>query len=131
MTAQVILDKDVPAAVKNNMKEKFAGYTALAWKQDVPGFISADFVLNKVKMNATFNTNGGWVSTLIYFKKEEFPSQIVAFVSSNYAGAKIISCAKSESVKEKTHELRIKYNEELYDLVLNEDYSLKLKSKVE
>ncbi|MCY7360638.1 MAG: hypothetical protein LH629_01010 [Ignavibacteria bacterium] len=128
--AQIILEKDVPASVKNKLKEMFSTTEGVSWKQDVPGFVSADFIMDKKRMNATFITSGGWVSTVVYFKKDEIPAEVIAYINSNYSGAKTMTCGFSTSVKEKTYESRIKYNGEAYDIILNEDFSFKMKSKV-
>jgi len=129
--AQLILDKDIPQPVKTELKTRYPAATGTMWKQDLPGFVTAEFMQDKKRMNVVFSTSGGWVSTASYSKKDEYPAEVMAYINSNYSGAKIVTCALAESVKEKTYETRIRYNGESFDIILNSDFSFKLKSKVE
>ena len=132
VNAQVMREADVPAGVKSKMTEMFPDANAVVWKQDMPGFVSADFVRNKTKTSATFTTSGSWVSTSTSVKQEEFPATANQYLLTTYQDGKVSQCMLSESVKEKTYECRVKSKTAgEYDLVFDTAGNLKLKTAAE
>src|ERR1043165_6399643 len=73
VSAQTMNADHVPAIVKNKMQEKYPQANGLSWRESAPGFVEANFTLNKQKCNAIFATTGTWVSTELTIMKEEFP----------------------------------------------------------
>lgn len=125
--AQVVREADVPVSVKNKMTQMFPDANAAVWKTDMPGFMSVDFVQGKTRKSATFTTSGGWVSTEVTVKPEEFPAAASAYVNTNYPDGKMTQCVKAETSTKKTFECRVKSKGTQYELVFDEAGNLAMK----
>ena len=125
--AQVVREADVPVSVKNKMTQLFPDANAAVWKSDMPGFMTVDFVQGKTRKSATFTTSGGWVSTEVAVKPEEFPAAASTYVNTNYADGKMTQCVKAETSTKKTYECRVKSKGTQYELVFDETGNLAMK----
>lgn len=125
--AQVIREADVPSSVKSKMTQMFPDANAAVWKNDMPGFLSVDFVQAKTRKTATFTSSGGWVSTEVSIKPEEFPAAASTYVNANYPDGKMTQCVKAETSTKKTYECRVKSKGTQYELVFDETGNLTMK----
>src|SRR6185436_11600846 len=82
-SAQMVDPKYVPESVKKKFEIKFPDVTGVSWTQDEPGFINANFSLDKHRVLAMFVTNGGWISTETTLKETEFPTEAISWIKSN------------------------------------------------
>jgi hypothetical protein len=95
--AQTINADLVPAVVKNKMQEKYPEAKGLYWRESAPGFVEANFTLNKQKCNAIFVTTGAWVSTDFTITPEEFPKSAQDYLATASVADKVMRYYRSES----------------------------------
>jgi hypothetical protein len=96
-SAQTINADLVPAVVKNKMQVKYPEARGLYWRESAPGFVEANFSLNKQKCNAIFVTTGAWVSTDFTIAQAEFPQAASDYLTNVAFADKVIHYYRSES----------------------------------
>ena len=96
-SAQTINADLIPPVVKNKMKEKYPDAKGLYWRESGPGFVEANFTINKQKCNAIFVTTGAWVSTDFTITKEEFPEAAYDYLTKVANAEKVTRYYRSES----------------------------------
>ncbi len=97
LAAQTINADLVPSVVKNKMQEKYPEAKGLYWRESAPGFVEANFSINKQKCNAIFVTTGAWVSTDFTITKEEFPQAASEYLANGSLADKVTRYYRSES----------------------------------
>jgi len=122
--AQPVDPKYVPESVKEKFEIKFPGVNYVRWSQDEPGFINANFVLDKHKMQAMFATNGGWISTETTLKESEFPQEALNWINTNYPDRKFVSLDKSETMKGVEYECELRSKSVKYRLTFDTEGKL-------
>lgn len=80
---QTISEQYVPEIVKAKLRKMYPEAKGVYWRQPMPGFLDAYFVLNKKKANATFQVGGDWVSTEFEIDSMELPDTIRHYLSRN------------------------------------------------
>ncbi|MEO5675733.1 MAG: hypothetical protein ABIQ74_13905 [Chitinophagales bacterium] len=96
-SAQTINADLVPSVVKNKMQEKYPEARGLYWRESGPGFVEANFTINKQKCNALFVTTGAWVSTDFTITREEFPQAASDYLNKEVSADKVTRYYRSES----------------------------------
>jgi len=97
VSAQTINADLVPDVVKNKMQTKYPEARGLYWRESGPGFVEANFSLNKQKCNAIFVTTGAWVSTDFTIAQSEFPQAASDYLKNVAFADKVIRYYRSES----------------------------------
>lgn len=96
-SAQTINADLVPDVVKNKMQTKYPEARGLYWRESGPGFVEANFNLNKQKCNAIFVTTGAWVSTDFTITQDSFPKAASDYLMNVAFADKVTRYYRSES----------------------------------
>lgn len=80
---QTVSEQYIPPIVKEKLYKMYPDAKGVYWKQPMPGFLDAYFVLNKKKANATFQVGGDWVSTEFEIESAELPEPIRQYLASH------------------------------------------------
>lgn len=97
VSAQTINADLVPDVVKQKMKDKYPEAKGLYWRASGPGFVEANFTVNKQKCNAIFVTTGAWVSTDFTILQTEFPQAASDYLTNVAFADKVIRYYRTES----------------------------------
>jgi hypothetical protein len=118
--AQIIKEKDVPAAVINTHKTKFANAKNLKWeyKKDKKIYV-VDCINENYNTEVTYAQNGKWIKTEKEINEQELPKAITeSYLKSKYAQgsiSKIKEVSRNDS-KEKEYKLKVESGSLKYQL---------------
>lgn len=122
ISAQTINADLIPEVVKNKMQTKYPEAKGLYWRESAPGFVEANFSLNKQKCNAIFVTTGAWVSTDFTITKEEFPQAASDYLIGVAYADKVTRYYRSESKAKGTqYSADAKINGTMYTFIFDQD----------
>lgn len=88
---------NIPAVLKDKMNESYPEAKGIYWEQPMPGFIDANFTLDKKKCTATFTPSGAWVSTDFEIDATTFPDSAVHYLMNKEGATKITRYYRNES----------------------------------
>lgn len=122
VSAQTINADLVPAVVKQKMQDKYPEARGLYWRESGPGFVEANFSLNKQKCNAIFVTTGAWVSTDFTITQDSFPKAASDYLTGVAYADKVIRYYRSESKAKGTqYSADAKVNGTMYTFIFDQD----------
>lgn len=92
-----IAPANVPEILKEKMKEKYPDAKGLYWEQPMPGFVDANFTIDKKQCTATFTPSGSWVSTDFEIDGATFPDSATNYLMHKEGVTKITRYYRNES----------------------------------
>lgn len=109
-----------PAAAEKGFSARFPNAQKVKWGKEGANKFEAEFVLNGVRMSASFNQDGKWLETETSINIKDLPKAVSDFVVKNYPKAKINEAAKIERPNADViyYEAEIKENGKEKDLLL-------------
>jgi hypothetical protein len=91
--AQKLQSNKVPNVVKSSFQKAYPSVKEVKWSKEEDKF-EASFEVNEVDQSVVINAEGKIVETEIAIKMSELPSNVTAYLKTNFAGQKIIETAK-------------------------------------
>lgn len=98
--AQLVKETEVPTTVKESFSKKYPGLTVEHWKKEGTDY-QADFLLNKCKASAVFQTNGNFKESQQVIQLFDFPKSAADYCTKNFKGYKINIITKMTDASEK------------------------------
>jgi hypothetical protein len=91
----------VPANVRNTFRSKFSEVSKVEWKLKSDKYYEAEFKLKDVEVAAKFDPKGKWLETESAIEQSDLPKDVLAAISKDYKGFKIIETQKVERAGKK------------------------------
>jgi hypothetical protein len=113
--AQKLQPSKVPNAVKSSFQKAYPSVNNAKWNKEEDKF-EASFELNKVEQSVVIDAEGKIVETEVAINSNELPSNVVAYLKTNFAGQKILETAKITDAKGVVvFEVQIKKRDLIFD----------------
>jgi len=127
--AQKITDENVPPAVTDAFKIKFATAEKASWEMDYDKYESS-FKMDKTDVSAKFDKDGKWLETETPVNHSNLPPAVKACLSKQFNVYKENEIEKVETPEGTNYEIEITYNELEYEVVITEKGELVKKEQV-
>jgi hypothetical protein len=122
--------KEVPAKVREAFKAKFPGVDKVEWKLKSDKYYEAEFTLKDIEVAAKFDDKGNWLETETAIEQSALPKEVLATISKEYKGYKIIETQKVERAGDKPilFEVHVENAEEILKVQLEGNGTIASKS---
>ena len=122
--------KEVPVKVREAFQAKFPGVDKVEWKLKDDMIYEAEFTLKDVEIAAQFDDKGKWLETESAIEQSALPKEVVATISKEFKGYKIIETQKVERASDKPilYEVHVENAEEILKVQLEKNGTVASKS---
>jgi hypothetical protein len=122
----------VPANVREAFRTKFPGVSKVEWKLKSDKNYEAEFRLKDAEVAAKFDDKGKWLETETTIEPSALPKEVVATITKEYKGYKIIETQKVERAGDKPilFEIHLEIAQEVLKVQLEGNGTIASKSSV-
>jgi hypothetical protein len=101
LVAQTLPAEKVPAKVREAFRARFRDVNKVEWKLKSDKNYEAEFELKGAEVTAKFNDSGKWLETETAVEQSALTKEVLAAISKEYKGYKIIETQKVERADDK------------------------------